>query len=51
MNNYTYKDIKRRLNALENEEVEEIEDLREYYKELYGEEYETDDKKCSEPQI
>lgn len=33
--------VKKRLEALENQEVEEIEDLREYYKELYGEE-ETD---------
>lgn len=32
-----YSSIKKRLEALENEEVEEIEDLREYYKDIYGE--------------
>lgn len=51
MNNYTYRDIKRRLQALEDEEVEEIEDLREYYKEIYGEEYEADEETTSKAQI
>lgn len=50
MNNYAYRDIKRRLKALENEEVEEIEDFREYYKEIYGEEYEADEELTSEVQ-
>lgn len=50
MNNYAYRGIKKRLEALENEEVEEIEDLREYYKEIYGEEYEADEETASKAQ-
>lgn len=34
------KSILKRLEALENEEIIEIEDLSEYYKEIFGEESE-----------
>ncbi len=34
------KSILKRLEALENEEIIEIEDLLEYYKEIFGEESE-----------
>ena len=41
------KSIKKRLEALEDEEVIEIEDLSEYYKDIFGEESEdgTNDKR------
>lgn len=34
------KSILKRLEALENEEIIEVEDLSEYYKEIFGEESE-----------
>lgn len=41
------KSILKRLEALENEEIIEVEDLSEYYKEIFGEESEdeTDDER------
>lgn len=41
------KSIKKRLQTLEDEEIIEVEDLSEYYKEIFGEESEdgTDDER------